>query len=232
MILLSNELIETKTEETEKRGKVLSSFAAKASDIAASGAEHAKNGIITAKKGAVVAKDQIVKIAGNVAKSGKEAQMSVLRYVDKKKNARFLETKMQSFEDGVKEGKIEAVDFIKKYANFCLAATAVSFFFARCDGDISEEEQLEIQFDLDSIIKNRDLPDEIRNKLAEISLNRDLKFEEVARYLDGVGIETVLEFQKDIDEIIFADGTVTESEKEAKLLFDNYLQKRLEGSEA
>ena len=53
----------------------------------------------------------------------------------------------------------------------------------------------------------------------------------MAQYLDGVGIETVLEFKKDIDEIIIADGTTTESEKEAKLLFDNYLQKRLEESE-
>ena len=194
-------------------------------------AEFAKSGIEKVKKGAISAKKQIVEMAGNVAKSSKEAQMSVLRYVDKKKNARFLETKLRSFEDGVKEGKIEAVDFIKKYANFCLAATAVSFFFARCDGNISEEERLEIQFDLDSIIKNRDLPDEIRNKLAEISLNRDLTFDEVARYLDGVGIETVLEFKKDIDEIIIADGTTTESEKEAKLLFDNYLQNRLKESE-
>lgn len=197
----------------------------------ASRAEFAKSGIEIVKKSVISAKKQIVEMAGNVAKSSKEAQMSVLRYVDKKKNARFLETKLRSFEDGVKEGKIEAVDFIKKYANFCLAATAVSFFFARCDGNISEEEQLEIQFDLDSIIKNRDLPDEIRNKLAEISLNRDLTFDEVAQYLDGVGIETVLEFKKDIDEIIIADGTTTESEKEARLVFDNYLQKRLEESE-
>ena len=70
-------------------------------------------------------------------------------YVDKKKNSRFLKTKLQSFEDGMKAGKYQAVDYIKKYANFCLAATALSYYFARCDGDISEEELLEIQFDLD-----------------------------------------------------------------------------------
>ncbi len=207
--------------------EVFSRIAAKASDVANTGAEYAKSGIDVARKGAGAAKDSIAKVAGNVVNSSKEAQKAVRKYVDKKKNAKFLATKLQSFEDGVKEGKIEAVDYIKKYVNFCLAATAVSFYFARCDGDISEEELLEIQFDLDSIIKNRDLPDAVRNRLAEISLNRELSFNEVAGYLDGVGIETLLEFQKDIDEIILADNVVTDEEKEAKKKFDRYLKKRM-----
>ncbi len=212
----------------ESAKEMLSLLATKASGVASAGSEYAKGGLEVAKKGTGIAKDSIVKVASGAVKTGKDAQKAVLKYVDKKKNAKFLEAKMRSFEDGVKEGKIETVDYIKKYANFCLAATALSFFFARCDGDISDEELLEIQFDLDSIAKNRDLPQEIRNKLAEISLNRELEFGEVARYLDGVGVETVLEFQKDVDEIIFADGVVTKEEKEAKEKFDKYLRKRLE----
>ncbi|MCR5503774.1 MAG: hypothetical protein K6F53_12285 [Lachnospiraceae bacterium] len=210
---------------------LLSRVAGGVSKAAAAGTGYAQNGLEIAKKGALTAKGHLTEVAGNVAKTGKEAQKAFLQYVDKKKNARFLSAKLQSFEDGIKEGKLEAVDYVKKYANFCMAATAVSFYFARCDGDITEEEQLEIQFDLDSIIKNRDLPDEIRNRLAEISLNRELRFEEVAGYLDGVSVETVLEFQKDIDEIIFADGTVNDSEKAAKQEFDEYLKRRLEKRE-
>lgn len=207
---------------------ILSLMASKTADVATVGSEFARQGFDVAKSGAGVAGDSIAKAADNVVKTGKEAQMAVLRYVDKKKNAKFFETKLRSFEDGIKEGKIEAVDYIKKYANFCLAATAVSYYFARCDGDVSEEEQLEIQFDLDSIIKNKDLPQEIKNKMSEISLNQNLQFEEVAGYLDGVGDDTVLEFQKDIDEIIFADGVVTDAEKEAKAKFNEYLKKRME----
>ncbi len=230
--IVDNKVKDKKAEKIKKGAKdMFSVIASKTADVATAGSGYAKQGFDVAKKGAGVAANSIVKAAGNVAKTGKEAHMAVLKYIDEKKNAKFLATKLQSFEDGVKEGKIEAVDFIKKYANFCLAATAVSFFFARCDGEISEEEQLEIQFDLDSIIKNKDLPQEIRNKLAEISLNQDLKFDEVAGYLDGVGVETVLEFQKDIDEIIYADGVVTESEKEAKAQFEEYLRKRLEARE-
>lgn len=221
------------TELVEKKKVSAKDLLAKAGEtgtvIVAVGSAFAKEGVQVAKKGAISAKDQVVKTAGTIRKARKEAQNAVLTYVDRKKNAKFLKTKMQSFEDGMKAGKVEAVDYIKKYANFCLAATAISFFFARCDGEISEEELLEIQFDLDAIIKNRDLPEELRNKLAEISLDRDLTFDEVRIYLDGVGVETVQEFQKDIDEIIFADGVLTDSEKKAKLLFDDYLKSRLEG---
>lgn len=219
-----------KNAEKLKKGAkdMFSLIASKTADLTTVGSEYAKVGFGVAKNGAGVAADSITKAADSVVKTSKETQMAILKYVDKKKNAKFIETKLRSFEDGIKEGKVEAVDYIKKYANFCLAATAVSYYFARCDGEISEEEQLEIQFDLDSIIKNKDLPLEIKNKMAEISLNQDLQFEEVAGYLDGVGDETVLEFQKDIDEILFADGVVIDAEKEAKAKFNDYLKNRLE----
>ncbi len=213
--------------KTGARG-ALSSIVSKTSDVAKSGSKHAKEGMVLAKKGAEVAGRSISEFAGSVAKSGKEAQMRALQYIDKKKNAKYISIKMSAFEDGIKEGKLETVDFIKKYANFCLATTAVSFFFARCDGEISEEEKLEIQFDLDSIFKNKDLPQEIRNKLSSISQSTNITFDEVSEYLDGVGLETVMEFQKDIDEIILADSVVTEEEKEAKARFDEYLKNRVE----
>jgi len=215
-------------EKKEDAKEAFSVVSEKTTSLANKGAEYAKEGANAAKKGAHIAKNQLSKAADNVAKTSKEAQMAVLKYVDERKNRKYISSKLSAFEDGLKEGKIEAVDYIKKYANFCLATTAVSFFFARCDGEISKEERLEIQFDLDSIVKNKDLPVEIRAKLAEISLNTGMKFDDVAYYLDQVGIETVLEFQKDIEEIILADGTVTEEEKKAKQQFDGYLQRRLE----
>lgn len=190
--------------------------------------KYAKAGLEVAKEKAIIARDGLAKTAEIVVDKSVKAQKAVLTYVDTKKNAKFLNAKLSSFKDGLIEGKTQTVDYIKKHANFCLAATAISFFFARSDGNISEEELLEIQFDLDSIIKNRDLPDELRNKLAEISLNENLEWSEVKTYLDGVGIETLHEFEKDIEEIIIADGKLTEQEIKAKSLFDNYLKKRLE----
>ena len=114
-------------------------------------------GAIAAKHGAISASQGIVKMAEAVGEKSKKVQMNVLTYVDKKKNARFLKAKLSAFEDGLKAGKMQTVDYIKKYANFCLASTAISFYFARCDGSIDEMEYLEIEHDLDSIIKNKDL---------------------------------------------------------------------------
>lgn len=210
----------------EKGKQVMDSeVVSKTTDMTKKGALVLAKGVSSGAKGLAVG----VKTISNKAVVGaKNAQAATLHYIDKKKNARFLEAKLKSFEDGMKEGKIETVDYIKKYANFCLAATAVSFFFARCDGEIVEEELLEIQFDLDAIIKNKDLPEELRNTLAAISLNENISFKEVKKYLDGVSTETVLEFQKDVDEIIFADGVVSDGEKKAKKQFDDYLASRLE----
>ena len=79
-----------------------------------------------------------------------------------------------------------------------------------------------------SIIKNKDLPEALRNKLAEISMKEDLTFNDVSYYLDGVGIDTLMEFAKDIDEIIMADGDVSSAEADAKAEFEAYLVKRME----
>lgn len=193
----------------------------KGTSTASVGISVAKNSVATVKKGVTTATEV-------VRDKSKSAQMKVLTYVSKKKNARFLEAKLSSFEDGIKEGKILAVDYVKKYVNFCLASTAISFYFARCDGAIDEAEMLEIEHDLDSIIKNKDLPDALRNSLAEISEKEDISFEDVRIYLDGVGVDTIKEFSNDIEEIIMADGIVTEDELKAKKKFDDYLIKRLE----
>lgn len=185
-------------------------------------------GISAAKHGAISATQGVVKVAETVGEKSKEIQMNALTYVNKKKNARFLKAKLSAFEDGLKAGKMQTVDYIKKYANFCLASTAISFYFARCDGSIDEMEYLEIEHDLDSIIKNKDLPESLRNKLAEISMKEDLTFKDVSHYLDGVGIDTLMELAKDIDEIIMADGDVTPAEIDAKEKFEAYLIKRME----
>ncbi|MBR5489958.1 MAG: hypothetical protein IKV79_01670 [Oscillospiraceae bacterium] len=189
-----------------------------------------KKGSSILSEGAAIAKYGIVKAADAVTEKGKEAQMAVIRYVDKKKNARFLSAKLSAFEDGFKAGKICAVDYVKKYANFCLASTALSYYFARCDGTIDEAELLEIEHDLDSIIKNKDLPEALRNKLFQISSKEDLSFEDVCSYLDGVGIETLIEFSKDIDEIIMADECISPAEERAKANFEIYLAKRMEAA--
>lgn len=199
--------------------------------IVEKGSSVISNGVAVAKNGAVAAKQGVAKMAETIGEKSKEIQMNVLAYVDKKKNARFLSAKLLAFEDGMKAAKVEAVDYIKKYVNFCLASAAISYYFARCDGSIDEMEYLELEYDLDSIIKNKDLPEALRNKLTEISKKEDWTFDDLRYYLDGVGIETLKEFARDIDEIIFANDEITPEELRAKKEFENYYIKRLEAEE-
>jgi len=189
-------------------------------------------GMNTTKKGIEVAKTGITKTAKSIQNGSKEAQMAVLSYVDKKKNAKYLEAKLAAYEDGLKAGKIQAVDQVKKFANYCLAITALSFYFARVDGNIDETEMQEIKNDLSSIMKNKDIPEKIRNKINEISIKEDLSFDEVKTYLDGVGLDTLIEFQTDIEEIILADGVENSEERTARNLFYNYLESRKELADA
>lgn len=146
------------------------------------------------------------------------------RQKTKEKDVRNAKT--SSFEDGLKEGKKETVDEIMKFADFYLATTALSYYFARCDGKISEEEELEIEHDLDAIIKNIDIPAPVRQKLVEISTDENMTFDDVKMYLNKVSIETLRILEKDVDEIISASGGICEAEKIARQVFVDYLEGR------
>lgn len=137
--------------------------------------------------------------------------------------------KESAFKDGANEAKHLAAAEIKKYANFYLATTALSYFAARCDGSISEEEKLEIDYDLDAIRKNCDIADGVKNKMIEISQNENLTWDEVVSYLDKVGIDTLERLGEDVDEIIAASDGITSKEKKVKKDFDAYLADRKKG---
>lgn len=145
---------------------------------------------------------------------------------EEKRTEEIKNAKSSSFKDGVQESKAKSAKEIKKYADFMLATTALSFYAARCDGRISKEEQLEIDYDLDSIRKNTDLPDQVKNKLLEIEKDVNLSWKEVIKYLNKVSVDTLERLYNDVDEIVKADGKVTKKEKEVMKNFSDYLAKR------
>ena len=144
----------------------------------------------------------------------------------KQKNAAVNSAKISAFEDGLNAGMAAAAKEIKKYTDFYFATTALSYFVARCDGDISEEEQLEIDFDLDAFKKNLDLPDAVINKVKHISEDTELTFEKVAVYLDNVSLAVLKTLENDIDEIINANNIISPQEQLAKDRFSEYLKER------
>lgn len=194
----------------------LDKAAAKSVEKVSRGLEETKAGIESAAK--------------TVQAKSKETQMQVLSYVDKQKNKKFLEAKMSAFEDGLKQGKIETVDYIKKLVDYYLAITALSYYFARCDGSIDETELAEVKRDLEGILKNKDLPKNIKVAMITIAEKEDLSFEDVKKYLDNVSCATLEELLIDIDEIVTADGEINEAERTAKSEYIEYLRARQEMS--
>lgn len=165
-------------------------------------------------------------VAGAAGVVGAAGGAALQNFEDKKNEKKVKEAKMHSFMDGMNEGKACTVEQIKKFADFCLATTALSFYIARCDGSIDEDEMLELQFDLDVIKKNKDIPDAIKSELQKISLNENITFLDVKSYLNEVGIETLEELKNDIDELIVANGEITKEEEQSKNEFQAYLEDR------
>ena len=143
-----------------------------------------------------------------------------------KKEKDIKKAKSASFQDGMNEGKAKTVDELKKEIDFFLATTALSYYIAKCDGEISEEEQLEIDFDLDAIKKNADIPDAIKREMDRIARNNYLRFDDVEIYLDKISIENLQGLENDVQEIIEANGHISEEEEFAKNLFLNYIEQR------
>lgn len=160
------------------------------------------------------------------AAAGAGAGALVQSAEDNKILKRTKEAKASSFVDGVNAGKAETVNELKIRDDFYLASTALSYFFARCDGHISEEEQLEIDFDLDAIIKNCELPDALKKEMLIISENEELSFDDVKKYLDAITFEQVQALEKDVQEIISASEGITPEEEAAKKIFVQYMKDR------
>lgn len=145
---------------------------------------------------------------------------------ESKKEKHDKDVREEGFEDGVKKGKVLSVEEIKKYVDFCLATTALSYLCARCDGSIAEEELWEINQDLDAVKKNCDIAPEVQKELDTIAKKEDISFDFVKNYLDNVSIDTLKRLSNDINEIIKADGTITIEEREVVNKFNDYFENR------
>ncbi len=179
-------------------------------------------------KATLEAREELRHSFNAVRQKSKETQTSVLTFIDRQKNKKFIDAKLSGFEDGVKQGKIEVIDTIKKYVNYILAITALSYFFARCDGVLDDAERIEIDRDLEGIVKNKDLPKNVLEAIRMLSEKEDISFSDVKGFLDNIGNETLFELKKDVEEIINADGVVSEAEMKAKQEFVDYCNARKE----
>ena len=64
-----------------------------------------------------------------------------------------------------------------------------------------------------------------------ISEKEDLSFSDVIKYLDNISNETLVGLEEDVNEIILADGILTDEETAAKKAFIEYCNQRLEAGD-
>lgn len=170
-------------------------------------------------------------IAGAAVLAAAGATGGVMAQADEneRKEKQIREAKKSAFKDGINEGTYLAADTLKNMASFSLGLTALAYYFARCDGSIDEKEMLEMDYYLNSLKMHKDMPKPIKNELVKIAKNDVLSFSDVERYLDDVSVDTLKGMLEVINNIIIADGVITDEEEEAREKFIDYLNKRKKG---
>lgn len=171
-------------------------------------------------------------IATGAATAGITAGKMMHEAEEARKEEQIKRAKESSFQDGVYEGMSksdEEIDRLREYEkihSYIIGATMFAYYVAKVDGEISEEEQLEIDHDLNAFVDNHELPKEVLNKLHEISQMDKIVFSDVRVYLDNISVETLAKFDTDLEEIIQADGIIHPQEEKAQAIWRKYYESR------
>ncbi len=107
-----------------------------------------------------------------------------------------------------------------------LALAAVMYYFARCDGSISDEENQIIQ---DSLISYRDscnISDAAADELNIICTKEKFSFYNLKLYLKHISLENLQNFCSNMNEIVRASEGITDAEQKARDNFWDYLEER------
>lgn len=110
--------------------------------------------------------------------------------------------------------------------SYGVALTALLYYFARCDHNISPEEAAVIENFVSPIV-NADFCTE--DMLAEINVIKEIKlftFSNLKKYLEHVSVDVLNDFSILADRVISASDGISSIEKQAKFLFEVYVKER------
>lgn len=108
-------------------------------------------------------------------------------------------------------------------ANIALARIALCYYIAKSDGNISPDEQMELDYMCSSLMNNPRASSMFRSELQAITADRTLNFMNVEKYLDRLDINTLNLLQQDVQRIAEITDGVTENERKAMSVFQNYI---------
>ena len=109
------------------------------------------------------------------------------------------------------------------YANVALARIALCYYIAKADGSISPEEQTDLDYMCSSLLNNPNAAPSFRTELQKIAADRSMSFLNVEPYLDKLNIDTLIQLQADVQRIAEISDGVTENERKAMTVFQNYI---------
>ena len=135
----------------------------------------------------------------------------------------------RAFEQGVSagEGKVKeklerVMSDAKKRDEFLIAGTALGIAVAQCDGEIAEEELLEMQTFIGDINNMPHIPDATKGRISMIvEMKPDLKTS--FSFLDKVDNESLEFLDKMVDVMIMADGKLHDAELTLKREWKDYI---------
>ena len=108
-------------------------------------------------------------------------------------------------------------------ANIALARIALCYYIAKADGVISPEEQMDLDYMCSSLMNNPNASASFRNELQTIVSDRSSNFMNVEKYLNRLDVNTLSTLQADAQRIAELTDGVTENERKALSVFQNYV---------
>lgn len=145
---------------------------------------------------------------------------------------RIRTAKETAFEDGLKKGEeitkkniMPIIEDANKKYRYILALTAFGYAIAKCDGTISEEEEIELDYYL-NLISKMQLPNSVLRQLATIK-DSVCSFEDIVYYLDQVDYDYLHNFNELYENIALADNYINISEKEFGEKWKKYYESRV-----
>ena len=136
-----------------------------------------------------------------------------------KKNEELAKVKIE-FEQLKKS--LEVLHSDREYFNFIIAATAIGLATANADGNISEDELMDIK-EFVGGIGNMQYPQHVKNTLQELQQNIP-NLGTVIKYLEKVPPESLKSLEELIETVIWSDGEENESETRFRIAFQELVK--------
>lgn len=161
--------------------------------------------------------------------SDSKDELNKVNYVDVNENEKAANEVLKKFGYGGSDLSEQALENAMDYSQdekYCIALIAVITYFAKCDGEISNEEREILNETVECLTNSAELSAVAKSEIKSIVSTETFVFYKMRTYLDVLELDAVIQFNEIIDSVIKSNGKISKSERIAKEKFDSYLKER------